>query len=147
MDHVTPPNFSMPPGEFLSPNLDGMKSKEEPSAVSEAQLQSLRNSILPIEKSIHGDIGIPVTAKEDAPEPQYSSQKPAEGTDVPADPLVMMKMLSVLNRKRIPYCMVYITMNKEGVPITNFVTTMGGGAQAVELVKHVVDENATKFGE
>jgi hypothetical protein len=115
----------------------------------EQRLAALRASIEgpQIETSIHGDVGISVTAKEDAPEPQYSSQKPAEGTDVPADPLAMMKMLSVLNRKRIPYCMVYITMNKEGVPITNFVTTMGGGAQAVELVKHVVDENATKFGE
>lgn len=60
--------------------------------------------------------------------------------ELPPEPLAMKQMLGVLNKKQIPYAIVYLT-GKDESRVVNFVSSMGQSSQTMEFLKKVLDNN------
>jgi hypothetical protein len=105
------------------------------------RIQALRDSVLgpEIAQDKDGNIGIKVTEKDFESKPVPQAVQDLKG------PHIMNQLLQEATKKKIPLLSIYIT-EVDGVPVVNFVTTMGGGESTAEMMKHVIEENKAKFG-
>lgn len=114
-----------------------------PSYSDDSKIQALRDSVLgpQVEKSIDGEVGVRVTAKDD----DFVSKKAPADLSKFKGPHFVNEFVKEGVKKKLPYCLIYIT-EVDGIPIVNFVTTMGGGDPTADMMKHIVEQNRSHFG-
>lgn len=63
-----------------------------------------------------------------------------EKESLPPEPLAMTQLLNTLNKKRVPYAVIYLT-EKDKNRVVNFASTMGQDYKTMQFLKEVLEKN------